>query len=174
MPTTPVYALRYPAATDPADVPLDIHNLATDVETALASLASGHEFAYAEITASVSVTATTEATAQTIVTAPAITLDGSTIVIIEFFAPMARNPAANQTLQFALYEGSSSRSLLSQIFSTAGQIDTPVHLTRRITPSAGAHTYSIRAFVAAPSGIVFAGPATPGNNTSAFIRITKV
>jgi hypothetical protein len=35
MPTTPKYALRYPAPTDPADVPTDIGNLATDVETTL-------------------------------------------------------------------------------------------------------------------------------------------
>jgi hypothetical protein len=32
MPTTPVFAFRYPAPTDPADVPTDIGNLATDVE----------------------------------------------------------------------------------------------------------------------------------------------
>lgn len=32
MPTTPVYALRYPASTDPADVPTDMSELALDVE----------------------------------------------------------------------------------------------------------------------------------------------
>jgi hypothetical protein len=35
MPTTPIYALRYPALTDPADVPTDMGELATDVEGAL-------------------------------------------------------------------------------------------------------------------------------------------
>src|SRR5215471_2626881 len=33
MPTTPLFGLRYPAPTDPADVPQDIHNLASDTET---------------------------------------------------------------------------------------------------------------------------------------------
>jgi hypothetical protein len=33
--STPKYALRYPAATDPADVPTDMQNLALDVEAAL-------------------------------------------------------------------------------------------------------------------------------------------
>jgi hypothetical protein len=35
MPATPKFALRYPASTDSPDVPRDIQNLATDVETAL-------------------------------------------------------------------------------------------------------------------------------------------
>lgn len=35
MPTTPVYALPYPASTDPADVPLDMQELAERVEVVL-------------------------------------------------------------------------------------------------------------------------------------------
>lgn len=35
MPTTPVYSLPYPAATDPADVPIDLGELATAAEAAL-------------------------------------------------------------------------------------------------------------------------------------------
>ena len=35
MPTTPIYALRYPASSDPPDVPTDMNRLATDVEAAL-------------------------------------------------------------------------------------------------------------------------------------------
>jgi len=35
MPTTPTFALRYPAASDPADVPTDMGELATDVEAHL-------------------------------------------------------------------------------------------------------------------------------------------
>lgn len=35
MPATPTYGLRYPASTDPADVPADMQRNATDVETAL-------------------------------------------------------------------------------------------------------------------------------------------
>ena len=41
MPTTPTYSLRYPAPTDPADVPSDMHKLAQDVE-AIPSLGSWH------------------------------------------------------------------------------------------------------------------------------------
>jgi len=36
MPSTPTYALRYPANTDPPNVPLDMQNLATDIETKIA------------------------------------------------------------------------------------------------------------------------------------------
>lgn len=35
MPTTPNYALRYPAQTAPPNVPVDMQNLATDIEVAL-------------------------------------------------------------------------------------------------------------------------------------------
>src|SRR5262252_2175272 len=35
MPATPTFGLRYPASTDPADVPTDMQELATDVETQL-------------------------------------------------------------------------------------------------------------------------------------------
>jgi hypothetical protein len=37
--TTPKYALRYPVATDPADVPTDMHNLALDTEAAITTAA---------------------------------------------------------------------------------------------------------------------------------------
>src|SRR5262252_11232526 len=35
MPTTPIFGFRYPAATDPADVPSDLQKLALDVENLL-------------------------------------------------------------------------------------------------------------------------------------------
>jgi hypothetical protein len=41
MPTTPNYALRYPLPTDPADVPLDLQKLATDVDSALYGVQQG-------------------------------------------------------------------------------------------------------------------------------------
>lgn len=41
MPSTPTYALPYPAETDPADVPTDMGKLATAVDTALVAKADG-------------------------------------------------------------------------------------------------------------------------------------
>jgi hypothetical protein len=38
MPTTPIYALPYPAATDPADVPADMQRLANRLEAVLPTL----------------------------------------------------------------------------------------------------------------------------------------
>ena len=40
MPTTPIYALPYPATTDPADVPLDLQKLAERLEAVLPPLFS--------------------------------------------------------------------------------------------------------------------------------------
>jgi hypothetical protein len=41
MGTTPVYKFRYPAATDPADVPTDMQELALDVEAAIEAIPAG-------------------------------------------------------------------------------------------------------------------------------------
>jgi hypothetical protein len=38
MPTTPTYGFRYPSVTDPPNVPLDIQNLAVDVEAKIAAM----------------------------------------------------------------------------------------------------------------------------------------
>lgn len=44
MATTPKYALRYPAATDPADVPVDMGELAIDVENVLFGIAGASRY----------------------------------------------------------------------------------------------------------------------------------
>lgn len=44
MATTPKYALRYPDATDPADVPVDMGELATDVENVLFGIAGASRY----------------------------------------------------------------------------------------------------------------------------------
>jgi len=41
-----------------------------------------------------------------------------------------------------------------------------------LTPAAGAHTYSIRAFSSVSGGTVYAGPGGPGADVPAFIRIS--
>lgn len=43
MPTTPTYALPYPTPTDPADVPVDLQELANATESALSSVTTGYQ-----------------------------------------------------------------------------------------------------------------------------------
>lgn len=134
------------------------------------------ELAYNEYTSDVTVTATTEATANTVVTASAVTFDGATQAIIEFFTPWADQPATPATLKFWLYDGSSSIGQTGMYASSSANGGTtslylPVYLSRRLTPSAASHTYSIRASVTSGTGTVHGGAGGAGVLVPGFIRI---
>jgi hypothetical protein len=166
MPTTPRSKLPYPASTDPADVPGDLSKLALALD----------EIAYTEFTANVSVTATTEATANTVVAASAVTFDGATAVLIEFFAA-AMQPDINlagRALLVWLYQDGTSIGEIAQVTApTANQLQGPMSVKRRITPSAGSHTYSIRSSVNAGTGSFSAGAGGLSAVMPGFIRITR-
>jgi hypothetical protein len=137
------------------------------------ALASGHEFDYVEKTSQTSVTATTEATANTIVTGSAVTYDGATVVVIEFFAPYLQMAVADN-FRLWLYDGSSSIGQLCVFTNNAtATIRVPVTVSRRLTPSAAAHTYSIRGSVGSGTGVVDAGAGGTATSFPAYIRITK-
>lgn len=126
---------------------------------------------YTEFTAGVSITATTEAGANTLVTAPALAADGATSYLIEFAAPQVANQPASG-LAFVLYDGATSLGFIGQA-STGTTQNPPVNLPRRLTPSAGSHTYSIRAFSGVSGASVFADTGGAGKNVPGFIQITK-
>ena len=150
MPTTPIYALPYPAAADPADVPLDMQELAERTEAVLNPLA------YVENAANVTVTATTAAGAQTIVSAGAVTYEAKPI-LIEFWAPHARPPAVvGAEMILNLWDASTDLGIIGHFFSPAAAISGgPAALARRLTPTAGSHTYIIKGWVSTGSGGVF-------------------
>lgn len=156
MPATTNSKLPFPAATDPADVPVDLQKLAAALD----------EIAYAQITVGVATAVTTEAGAAVAVAAPAVTFDGATAVIIEFFSPRVQKGA---TVCFIdLFDGSTPQGLWA---TQAG--DSPVLLRRRLTPAAGSHTYSARFHVDGGNGTVVAGTGGAGANMPAYIRISR-
>jgi len=135
------------------------------------------ELAYvAETAGDSSITQTAEASAETIVTATEVTFDGSTPVLIEFFAPQARPDAAvNRQLNVWLYDGSSSigRMGIMTYPGGTGHVYVPLHLVRRLTPSAAAHTYSVRATVSGGTGQITAGAGGSGNAMPIYIRVSR-
>lgn len=146
-----------------------------------ATHAGGHhqsELDYVEFTSSVSVTATTEATANTVVTGSSVAYDGSTVVMIEFFAVGSIPDAAavSRGLFYALYEdGSAVGGRIAMHYNPAAATGAvPVHCLRRRTPSNASHVYSIRAWVNVGTGSVVAGDGTGTNDMPGFIRITRV
>ena len=134
----------------------------------------GHEFDYVEKTSDTSITATSAATANTIVTGNAVTYDGSTPVIIEFFTPAINTEPTGGSLCFVvLYDGTGIGTLAIQRTPASANDDKAAYVRRRLTPSAASHTYSIRAYVSAGTSNVSAGAGGVGVTMPAFIRITK-
>ncbi|MES2211395.1 MAG: hypothetical protein V4515_14625, partial [Chloroflexota bacterium] len=132
----------------------------------------GKEVDYVEITSGVNLTATTEATANTIISSSAIAYDGSTAVLIEFYAPdgFAPNSSGAQT-SFVLYDGSGSIGLAGIIVYTGGnRLFVPgITIARRLTPSNATHTYSIRGYVDTGTGGIECGAGGSGARLPAFL-----
>lgn len=133
-----------------------------------------YEIDYAEITSAVTVTGLSEAAATTVVTGAARDYDGVTEVLIAFQSPYARPDTVGGFIRFALFEDGVSLGLIGLASGTDTDDDlyNPISLERRLTPSAGTHTYEVRAFVNTGSGQVAAGAGGVGNYVPAFLRIT--
>lgn len=139
---------------------------------------AGTELTYNEFTSNATITATTEATANTVVTASAVAFDGSTVVMIEFYAFSIRpdTGAAGRNISLYLYDGSSSIGRIGLFSAPSGGNDNKaVFVTRRLTPSNATHTYSIRAAISAgTSGLISAGAGGSGADMPGYVRIVSV
>lgn len=134
----------------------------------------GYQLAYVEFTSAVTISATTEATANSVVSAGAVSFDGATPVIIEFFAVISQPAAsAGSNLIYYLYEDGASIGQLGQHQNPASSSNrVPVLLRRRMTPTSGSHTYEIRVVRGVGNGSVRAGVGGSGNEMPGYIRIT--
>jgi hypothetical protein len=133
-----------------------------------ASAQAGTELAYAERTATLSVTAASEATALAVVTAPAVSFDGLTVVEILFSAAFIGKGAS--WTRCVLFDGETS---LGTLVHSDGTTNIPAMGRRRLTPSAGSHVYSIRAYVDAGTGAVGAGAGGAGVYVPACMSVRK-
>jgi len=137
---------------------------------------SGSELDYAQRTADLVVSVTTEATSVAVVTGNSVTYDG-TKVRIEFFCNQIVNSVWSQTATLVFYRD--AVVLGASNFVTAGaspsQTNVPLNLVLYDTPSAGAHTYAVKAFVASGGGNVTfkAGAGGSGTFIPVFLRVTK-
>lgn len=137
----------------------------------------GQELAYNEITANVSITSITSTAADLIVTAPAVMFDGVTPVFVEFYARSLTTPntGVGSIVQAWLYQDGSVIGSLGLLRSVASATaEAPFMVARRLTPSAGSHTYSIRGTVSSGTGSVTASTGGGGTVVPAFIRVTRV
>lgn len=135
----------------------------------------GQEVAYVETPTALSVTALTEGTAQTFLTAPAFAADGVSDYLIEFFCPRMDTPAVagNQVAAWLFVDGVSAGALIEVLTPTAAIAGSPALGKVKIKPTAGNHVCAIKCTVSSGSGLMNAGPGTPGNWRPASLRITR-
>jgi hypothetical protein len=138
---------------------------------------AGHviELDYVAYTAPVAASAATQAGANTVVTGNAVTYDGSTKVMIEYWAPYAYS-GLNGTLYVDLWMDG---SLLATLYQ-AGSSSHPAMYYGAIlarcqrTPSAGSHTFTIKAWRITIDGSLGGGNGSPSDFVPGYMRITKV
>jgi len=139
----------------------------------------GYELDYVTATSPVSVTATTEATANTVLTANSVTFDGNPWWF-EFGASdwQPDGTTIGRQIFLLLFDNTASTSAsigrLALAINPGGATDrNPITVKRKLTPSAGARVYSVRAIVNAGTGSVNAGAAGPADYMPMYFRIFK-
>ena len=149
--------------------PLDATGKVPVAQLPAAATPPGTELAYAEITANVSI----GGTVIDVVSSGAITYSGAPIMI-EFFAAEWETPAVLGAFLLAyLWDGSTDLGQLALIYSPGSNtMGTPVYARRRLTPTAGSHTYRIRGYCSGGTGKLQAASGAPSTYVPAFIRVT--
>ena len=127
---------------------------------------------YVERTSNLAVTASTAATAQAWIDGNAIPYDGATRIKLEFFSPAAGNSGAAVNLLFELYDGATDLGILGQV-NGAGATVVPAKGERFFTPSAGVHTFHVKAWMTGTSPTITGGSGGPGAYLPAWYRITR-
>jgi len=133
------------------------------------------ELLYAEVVANVSLAAISAATAVAVTPVQNLTLDGATVILIEFVAPVLQAGSGAAWGLVNLWVDGADTGAIAQHFA-GNSSAAPCYGARRLTPSAGAHTFQIKGWsTGSPYAQIVAGSGAPGaSNTPAFIRISRV
>jgi len=131
--------------------------------------AGGTELSGVDITGTVAQAGNVEGTAATIATLSSITFDGSTVVTLEASLTDI-SMAGNNHLKFGFFDnGATLGEVARQVFdgNRSG-----IRISRRITPSAAAHTYSLRFWgdVNVTTGAAGGGAGGSGAREPGFLR----
>ena len=147
----------------------------TQVVTASGGLV---ELGYSQITSTVTVDNATAGTGKEVIAPLTVVCDGGP-VLVEFFAPVATpaNTAGDQ-LWISLFQDGAEKSRYWAAITNSGNADydrKPIHLQYRVTPTAGSHTFGVKAFVtsAARYGYVVSSNSTT-SEAPAFLRVSKI
>ena len=127
-----------------------------------------YEFDYAQNATDATTAQTVQASAISLVTGATVTYDGSTAVMIEFGALIGNS---NTTTTFVrLWEDSTDLVRLTQVSTnTANPTTLPTTVSLRRTPTAGAHSYTVKFYVSAGTATAYGSTTGPS-----FMRVIKV
>jgi len=134
----------------------------------------GAELAYNQVTTAVTVTSNAPATANLIIEGTTRTYDGSP-VLVTFNCHVVSTTTNNAAqLIFNLWDGATDLGNIAMAYNSTGIMNMPVHVARRITPTAGSHNYRIAAHAPVAGGIAYGGTGGTGAWNPMFIRVTRV
>jgi hypothetical protein len=133
------------------------------------------ELVYTQITGNVTVTGTNEAGATTVITSGAITVDGSTNVMVEFFCPRVSIDiaSAGQGVVFDLYDDSTIVGRIAVVILGADG-EHPVVGRARVTNPANGSVFVVKAWKTTSNGVTATvGSGGTGAQVPGFIRVTR-
>jgi hypothetical protein len=136
------------------------------------------ELGYGQMTSNITINNATAGVGTEVIAPLTVVCDGNPI-LVEFFSPEARpSQNANDELNISLFEDSSEkiRSWGRNYNAAGGYNNKPTYLSVRLTPSAGTHTYGVKAYVsnASNAGSVGGGTGTSTTSAPCFLRVSKI
>jgi hypothetical protein len=138
---------------------------------------TAQELAYVQVTAApTAVAVATSATAQTVMTLPSIVADGISPLIVEVDAIAAiPHSAGIGSVTVSLWEGATELTHLCTVTNEVASTNLaiPIKGKYRFAPSAGPHTYTIKAFSTTTAWDIWAGSGGVAGNPPFFARITR-
>ena len=133
------------------------------------------ELGYSQITTNVGVSSTTAGSGTPIISAITVVCDGSPVVV-EFYCPQVFIKGST-TVNVSLYRDGSEVQRFFGVMSNGSASDASqtCRLTYRDTPTAGSHTYDVRAYYSGSAGSsITAGSGPTATTAPAFLRVSKI
>jgi hypothetical protein len=129
------------------------------------------ELAYVERTTSQTVTGS-EISPTDIVSSGAVTYAAARI-LIEFYSPAVTVGSGSSSCIVTLWDGASNLGWFALSGQTsASQVSAAMYAKRYLTPSAGSHTYKVRAWPGVGTALIDAGAWGSGTYPPMFIRVS--
>jgi hypothetical protein len=142
---------------------------------AIPPVVTGDELAYAERTTDL-VTTATASVGTAILAAPAITCDGVTPVIVEYFSPSVQHSIANSLAILEMNDGTNQYGIIARVNSGPVGLGTFIYARRRIIPTAGTKTFAVSGWSLTAGNLTWGGSTGGGaaSNVPMWIRVSRV